>query len=245
MLLLVAILLGTVDEEAHPPHRPNILEKERLRSAAPVSPAPTPPPAPQRRAVGTAQDAEAQGGEAPAGRLSPRSGSRTSQAAGDIGETTSGARRDAAAAAPGVESAETERRSCGGEPPPAAKPIDTDALLAGLKKFRFISRNPIRTSKMLNTFVEHLAAEIFTRRNIQVATTSSNVMELDVKASSDADSFTVVLTAELKCRAPDGKVVTAWKKSKQIVDLHRGRQDHGRHQDPHEGRHDHVFQTVL
>ena len=34
-----------------------------------------------------------------------------------------------------------------------------------------------------------------------------------------------MLTVELKCRTPDGKVVTAWKQSKPIVDLHRVRQD--------------------
>jgi serine/threonine-protein kinase len=111
-------------------------------------------------------------------------------------------------------------------PAPAVKPSNTDALLAGLTtiSFRFTDSSP--ANRPLNVIARNLASDAVNRlRNIQVTENSPNVMEFDLKASGTDDSFTMVLTAELTCRDPDGKVVLAWKESKPVVDLHHVRQD--------------------
>ena len=50
----------------------------------------------------------------------------------------------------------------------------------------------------------------------QTAEKDAAVMEIELKESKVADSSGLVLSAELKCPGPNGKVVSVWKESKEI-----------------------------
>jgi serine/threonine protein kinase len=112
--------------------------------------------------------------------------------------------------------------------PQSEKPADVDKekLLANVKQLSFHVADPDTANKPMYTIVQHQAREAIEAFDpaIKFVPTSPNVLELDLKASTAADSPGLVLTAELKCRAPDGSNVTVWKLSEPVV-VPRARQD--------------------
>lgn len=55
------------------------------------------------------------------------------------------------------------------------------------------------------------------RLGINVVAESANVMELELKPPAGGDSQGWVLTAELKCRAPNGSSIPVWKHTDTVV----------------------------
>jgi serine/threonine-protein kinase len=106
-------------------------------------------------------------------------------------------------------------------PPQPEKPaeIDKDRLLANLKDISFHVADSDSESKGLGAIVQRLAgvAVKSLHPGIDVVDKSPNVMELELKPSTTADSTALVLTAELKCRAADGSIVSVWKHSDTLV----------------------------
>ncbi len=106
-------------------------------------------------------------------------------------------------------------------PPQPEKPaeIDRDKLLANLKDISFHVADSDSETKGLAAIVQRLAgvAVKSLHPGIDVVDKSPNVMELELKPSTAADSTALVLTAELKCRAPDGSNVSVWKNSDTLV----------------------------
>jgi serine/threonine protein kinase len=108
------------------------------------------------------------------------------------------------------------------EPPPQQKSaeIDKDKLLANLKEISFhTAEDPDLLTKARLLMVQRWAGEAVKSLHPSIAVTekSSNVMELELKPASEAESAGLLLTAELKCRAPDGSTVSVWKHSQVVV----------------------------
>ncbi len=102
------------------------------------------------------------------------------------------------------------------EQPPTEKAINE--LLAGLKT---ISIPPIKSpdsdpNNPWNQGIRLQAMKAVGQVRIKVAEQASAVMEIELKAVTAEGSAGVVMSAELKCPAQDGKVVTVWKKSESI-----------------------------
>jgi len=111
--------------------------------------------------------------------------------------------------------------------PQKSTDIDKNKLLAGITTISFHFADSDPANKAMNKIVERQATDAVTQLlhpPIEVSAKSPNVMELDLKASNAADSAGMALTAELKCRAPDGSTVSVWKLSGPVVTF-RGRQD--------------------
>ena len=103
--------------------------------------------------------------------------------------------------------------------PPTEEAIDE--LFAGLKTISIPpikSLDPDPTSKA-NLAVQSqaaMAAWPAFRPPASKDASASAVMEIELTKSTNPDSPGVVMSAQLKCPGPDGKVVTLWQKSEQI-----------------------------
>jgi len=112
--------------------------------------------------------------------------------------------------------------------PHAAKTIDANKLLAGIKKlslrFRSTERDPKNT---LNLTIKRQALDALEQLDIEVEEKDPPVMMIDIKISGAADPFTVVISAVVGCPVPGGKLVAVWKQRKQVVSIpaQRLRQD--------------------
>jgi hypothetical protein len=106
--------------------------------------------------------------------------------------------------------------------PPAATPptpVDTDALLAAMKKIsiRFDKSIDPNPKGHLNQSVMTQAKGAARQLGLELVEQDPNVLEVQVSAAAAPDKFSVVLSAELKCPGPDGKEVTVWQKSEPIL----------------------------
>ncbi|MBU4271227.1 MAG: serine/threonine protein kinase [Planctomycetes bacterium] len=112
--------------------------------------------------------------------------------------------------------------------PPATKTISASELLAGIEKlslqFRSSDRDPKST---LNLTIRRQALDAVKQLGIEVEEKDPPVMIIDIKASTTADLFTVVISADVGCPIPDGRLARVWTQSKQVVSIpsQRLRQD--------------------
>jgi serine/threonine protein kinase len=102
----------------------------------------------------------------------------------------------------------------------AEKPIDPEALFAGMKTIAFRSSLPETDSNSwLNPIIGDRARKVAKQNRLTIDEKSPNVMSIDVKVSNESDMLTIVLSAELVCENPNGGTVTVWKKSQQIASI--------------------------
>ena len=112
--------------------------------------------------------------------------------------------------------------------PPATKTISASELLASVEKlslhFRSSDRDPKST---LNLTIKRQALDAVKQLGIKVEEKDPPVLIINIKASKTADLFTVVISAEVGCPIPDGRLARVWTQSKQVVSLpaQRLRQD--------------------
>jgi eukaryotic-like serine/threonine-protein kinase len=106
------------------------------------------------------------------------------------------------------------------EPPkPPEIPISPDNMLAGLKTISVrLTKSIIPNPKApLNTAIIAQVEGAARHFGVEVTPKSPNVMEIALnQTNGKGGALTVVLSAELKCTAQDGKEITVWKKSEQV-----------------------------
>ena len=104
---------------------------------------------------------------------------------------------------------------------PPETPVDTDALLAGLKTLCVHVTNPFipNPKAYLNSVVATQAKGAARQLGMELVEKDPNVMEVGLNLANEKAKINVVLSAELKCPAQDGKVVTVWKKSEKILSI--------------------------
>lgn len=104
---------------------------------------------------------------------------------------------------------------------PPAKPALAESvkLLAGIKNLSIHFADPESQRKGLLELVQRYASDVIKslRPPIEITADSPNVLEIDLKPASDSESAGLVLTAELRCPAPNGGAIVAWKRSDQVT----------------------------
>lgn len=103
--------------------------------------------------------------------------------------------------------------------PPPEEPVDTDALLAGLKQISVRLTNTLAPNpkNYLSSVIATQAKGAARRLDIELVEKAPDVMEIDMSLATEKDLLSVVLSARLKCPAPNGKTVTAWEKSEKVL----------------------------
>lgn len=106
-------------------------------------------------------------------------------------------------------------------PPQADELSVTEKLLASLTTIRFhFTPSDAESNSRLNVIIGRQAIDAAkVGLHLAIDEKSPNVMNVDIKAVSGGELFTVDLSAELVCTGSDGKTVTAWKQSKQILSI--------------------------
>jgi eukaryotic-like serine/threonine-protein kinase len=218
IILLLAILSGSGTKNVNRPTAHRSSEKAKTSEEASAS-----------------HDSPAQTAAAPAAPIqqtaapkSPETKAETPPPAAKPVEPTPSPPADAAPKPP--ESAPVEPKDEHQPPPaqpekppaekPPAKPPDPDSLLAGLTtvSVHFTSSETDQNS-LLNLIIARQAADAMKQMHIAIADNAPGVMNIDIKVSNEAESFSVTVSAELICHVPNSGDVTVWKESKSIVSL--------------------------
>ena len=109
----------------------------------------------------------------------------------------------------------------GPEPPPE-QPTDPEQLLAGITKISVNIKTPDRDrNSPLNSTVANQAIAAAKQLGLTLGGSDLPMLEINVKFSNDPDLYIVVLSAELKVRAPGGKTMTVWGQNRRVVALPR------------------------
>ena len=103
--------------------------------------------------------------------------------------------------------------------PPVEEAVNTEELLAGLGKISVrMARSLDNNSKSsMNQALLVQAKRSIRQMGLETADQAPAVMEIELKAATVKDQFTVVMSASLKCPSKSGKTVTVWTKSKQVL----------------------------
>lgn len=102
--------------------------------------------------------------------------------------------------------------------PAAEKPVDADKLLAEVKTIAFrFTPSDHEASGWMNQVIAAQATKAAKQVRLTPDEKAPNVMTIDVKATTESDIFTVVLSAELTCPNPNGGVIEVWKHSRPLV----------------------------
>ncbi len=129
---------------------------------------------------------------------------------------------------PATPKPETDETQPKPETPPAVKTISASELLAGIEKlslrFQSSDRDPKST---LNLTIKRQALAAVKQLGIEVEEKDPPVLIINIKVSKTADLFTVVISADVGCLIPDGRLARVWTQSKQVVSIpsQRLRQD--------------------
>jgi len=108
------------------------------------------------------------------------------------------------------------------EPPPtaqpsAALPIDVEGMLGRFTEATFRLKSVDKELADLYRVVGREAAAVAASRGLKFVDGAPVVMEVDLKVDDSGAAPKVILSAELKYSAPDGKVYTLWRKRESIV----------------------------
>ncbi len=102
---------------------------------------------------------------------------------------------------------------------PVEEPVNTEELMAGLGKIsvRMVHSLDNNAKSSLNQSLLTQAKKSIRHMGLETADQAPAVMEIELKAASAQDQFSVTMIANLKCPAKNGKTVTVWTKSKQVL----------------------------
>jgi len=103
--------------------------------------------------------------------------------------------------------------------PPVEEPVNTEELLAGLGQIsvRMVHSVDNNAKSSLNQSVLTQAKKAIRQAGLENSDRAAAVLEIELKAASANDQFSVTIIANLKCPAKNGKSVIVWTKSKQVL----------------------------
>ncbi len=102
------------------------------------------------------------------------------------------------------------------------QPTDAEQLLAGITKISLNIKTPDRDrNSRLSSTVTNQAVAAAKQLGLTLGGSDLPMLEINVKFSDDPDLYIVVLSAELKVRAPEDKTMTVWRQNQRVVALPR------------------------
>ncbi len=105
---------------------------------------------------------------------------------------------------------------------PPEQPTDPELLLAGITRISVRLTMPeANRDNALVAAIQRRSAAAAKQLGLTLGGNDLPMLEIDARFSNDPDLYIVVLSAELKVRAPGGKTVTAWQHSEQVVSVPR------------------------
>jgi serine/threonine protein kinase len=231
-LAVFSAIFSSSKPEEHPAKK--LAQRDDIRS--PTSPSAVQPPQQQQANAAESPEAARQNGGSSADAAKPSgfaSGRRASEPSSKEPAPKEPAPKEPPPKKPSASPAEpapTEKPPEKKEnpPPPPPQPtkpakISADTLLANLKEVSFhsVASSDPKIQTWIGT-IQRLAGDALKSIHpaIEVSAKSPNVMEFELKSANDDDSSALVLTVELKCRAPDGSDVPVWKHSDPVAPHH-------------------------